>query len=240
VASLPTSSWDINQPGPLSGIPMPARYSANDSQDCPSTKGMSEWWTSQDWLASMRCALDSLAKTSVSQGGGAGINGRRSGLYREVMRAIDIIRPAWVFLENSPAIRTRGREVVIADLVARGYPYRDGTIAASDVGAPHRRLRWFCLARRTDANGVRESQPEGSQSDIRGRTGYMGQDVSDATSDEQHTAAGSDRSRGWWATEPGMGRVAHGVPHRSHRIKGLGNAQVPLQAAVAWRYLGGP
>ena len=52
-------------------------------------------------------------------GKGAGIGGERSGLYREVIRAIDAIRPAWVFLENSPLIRTRGRHIVIADLVAR-------------------------------------------------------------------------------------------------------------------------
>lgn len=32
---------------------------------------------------------------------------------------------------------------------------------------------------------------------------------------------------GWWATEPGMGRVAHGVPNRAHRLRGLGNAVVP-------------
>jgi hypothetical protein len=30
-----------------------------------------------------------------------------------------------------------------------------------------------------------------------------------------------------WAAEPGVGRVAHGVPNRVDRIKGLGNAIVP-------------
>ncbi|MGM0816021.1 MAG: DNA cytosine methyltransferase [Bacillota bacterium] len=33
----------------------------------------------------------------------------------------------------------------------------------------------------------------------------------------------------WWAAEPNMGRVAHGVPNRVDRIKGLGNAVVPQQ-----------
>lgn len=32
---------------------------------------------------------------------------------------------------------------------------------------------------------------------------------------------------GWWATEPDVGRVAHGVPSRVDRLKGLGNAVVP-------------
>jgi len=31
----------------------------------------------------------------------------------------------------------------------------------------------------------------------------------------------------WWATEPQLGRVADGIPNRSHRLKQLGNAVVP-------------
>ena len=31
----------------------------------------------------------------------------------------------------------------------------------------------------------------------------------------------------YWATEPDVGRVANGIPNRSHRLKGLGNAVVP-------------
>jgi hypothetical protein len=35
-----------------------------------------------------------------------------------------------------------------------------------------------------------------------------------------------------WATEPAVGRVAHGVPHRVDRLRGLGNGQVPQ--VVEW------
>ena len=31
----------------------------------------------------------------------------------------------------------------------------------------------------------------------------------------------------WWLVEPNVGRVAHGVPGRVHRLKGLGNSIVP-------------
>ncbi len=34
----------------------------------------------------------------------------------------------------------------------------------------------------------------------------------------------------WWTTEPAVGRVAHGVPRRVDRLKGLGNAIVPQVA----------
>ncbi len=194
-------------------------------------------------------------------GKGAGITGERSGLYREVMRAVDAIRPQWVFIENSPLIRTRGRHIVIGDLVARGYSWRDGILSAADVGAPHKRARWWCLATLSDARHRAEcDRPR----DTRGQTwersaewllaGSNGeaQPVAHTTGErlevaqsseaghQQPPAAGDDRSLGWWSTEPGMGRVAHGVAHRPHRIKCLGNGQVPLCAAVAWKLLGGP
>lgn len=34
----------------------------------------------------------------------------------------------------------------------------------------------------------------------------------------------------WWAVEPDVGRVAHGIPNRVDRLKCLGNAVVPAQA----------
>ncbi len=41
----------------------------------------------------------------------------------------------------------------------------------------------------------------------------------------------------WWAAEPDLGRLAHGVANRVDRIKALGNGQVPAVAAAAWRLL---
>jgi DNA (cytosine-5)-methyltransferase 1 len=44
-------------------------------------------------------------------------------------------------------------------------------------------------------------------------------------------------SRQWWSVEPNLGRVANGVAHRVDRLKAIGNGQVPLCAATAWRIL---
>lgn len=39
------------------------------------------------------------------------------------------------------------------------------------------------------------------------------------------------------AVEPELGRVAHGVAHRSHRLKSIGNGQDPGVVALAWQIL---
>lgn len=41
---------------------------------------------------------------------------------------------------------------------------------------------------------------------------------------------GGMQTRGNWESEPNVGRVAHGVPNRVHRLKALGNAIVPQMA----------
>jgi DNA (cytosine-5)-methyltransferase 1 len=41
----------------------------------------------------------------------------------------------------------------------------------------------------------------------------------------------------WWHIEPNVGRVADGVAARVDRLKAIGNGQVPLCAAEAWRIL---
>jgi len=57
--------------------------------------------------------------------------------------------------------------------------------------------------------------------------------------EQEHHGGGSPTHGGgeWWATEPSVGRVAHGVAHRVDRLKAIGNGQVPLCAASAWRLL---
>ena len=42
-------------------------------------------------------------------------------------------------------------------------------------------------------------------------------------------------SREWWQVEPDVGRVAHGVPSRVDRLRGLGNAVVPQVAELIGR-----
>ena len=167
--------------------------------------------------------------TDISVAGkGAGIDGDASGLWREVARIAGVIRPRYLFLENSPAIVGRGLSRVLGDLAEIGYDARWRVLSAADVGAPHKRERWWCIAERADADGERELQPQGHFAESRRRIGDVGEE-------KQCPGAG-----GWFETEPGVGRVASGVAHRVDRIRALGNGQVPLCAAAAWIALNGP
>ncbi|MFB7643901.1 DNA cytosine methyltransferase [Streptomyces sp. NPDC056085] len=82
-----------------------------------------------------------------------GISGERSGIWRNVAEAIRVIRPRIAFLENVSAIRGRGLSQVLSDLAAIGYDARWICVRASDVGAPHHRDRWFCIATPSDPDG---------------------------------------------------------------------------------------
>lgn len=85
-------------------------------------------------------------------GKGAGIDGARSGLWWEMLRVIREARPRYVFLENVPAITGRGLDRVLGSLADLGFDAEWCVLSAADVGAPHLRKRWWCLARDTSCN----------------------------------------------------------------------------------------
>ncbi|NBB09569.1 DNA cytosine methyltransferase [Pseudomonas sp. SLFW] len=79
-------------------------------------------------------------------GTGTGIDGSRSGLWREMARIIGEIRPASVLLENSPLLVGRGLAVVLGDLAELGYDAHWRCLSAADFGAPHKRNRIWLVA----------------------------------------------------------------------------------------------
>jgi DNA (cytosine-5)-methyltransferase 1 len=170
-----------------------------------------------------------------------GLGAKQSGLFFEIMRLAEEIKPAFIFLENVPAIRTKGLGHVIAELAALRYDCRWGIVSAFDVGAPHRRKRWFCLACHSNCNrksalpvdakmavlSCSVSNIESKGCEITGRKERIGKKQprpSDATWDE---------------TQPAILRMDDELPMRVDRVKGLGNAVVPAQAREAFRRLMG-
>jgi DNA (cytosine-5)-methyltransferase 1 len=75
-----------------------------------------------------------------------GLDDPRSGLWRNVAQAIDVIRPDEAFLENVAALRTRGLDVVSGHLNELGYDLYWTITTAAAIGAPTTRPRWFGYA----------------------------------------------------------------------------------------------
>jgi len=165
---------------------------------------------------------------------------------------------------------------VLGDLAALGYDARWAIISAADAGAPHRRDRWWCLAERADAlcevladaSGRRCSGPETRKMEQPRRAEVISASeiVADPISNRLQrfsgggisetplagkrsrgeAAGGNGEARGYWKTEPSVGRVVDWVAYGMDmfewgpRIKAIGNGQVSITAALAWRILGGP
>jgi DNA (cytosine-5)-methyltransferase 1 len=184
-------------------------------------------------------------------GRGAGLAGERSGLFFEIARLIRECEPRFIFLENVPAIRSRGLHTVLQELTSLGYDCRWTVLSAAAVGAPHKRDRWFLLAH---SNSLRKLSEQRKHD----RASNSGQDVAHAPGERVQglRASGQQepsshgkkelplrKSKGSiksdWSVEPDVLRVVNGLPDRAHRIRCLGNSVVPLQVREAFKKLGG-
>ncbi len=113
-------------------------------------------------------------------------------LWPEFVRLIGDLRPHFVFLENVPGVLTAGGADVVTDLAALGYDAQWGIVAASQVGAPHRRERWFCVAY---CNGTRQLQPQRGLCGIGGRAEYSSEILGNTTSERTSAVQQSGQSR---------------------------------------------
>jgi DNA (cytosine-5)-methyltransferase 1 len=177
-------------------------------------------------------------------------------LWPEFARIIRKLRPRWIVAENVPGLLSTdaGRffGTVLGDLAACGYDAEWDCLPASAFGAPHRRDRvWlvaYTLRRGCEERPVSEGQDGAAVSDAAWR-GRAIADVADADESRsqgrisagmceraEERPAGTSHSRifttsagQWrkWEPESGFCRVAHGVPARVDRLRGLGNAIVP-------------
>jgi len=150
-----------------------------------------------------------------------GLEGERSGLFFEILRIIDETKAPFIFLENVPNIRTKGAERVCKELSERGYDCRWCMLSAADVGARHKRERWFLLAHSSSEERTRlPGGTEEALSPIRGSGQYR-------TVNE------------WQKAVSEIYRTTDGLPNRVDRIKALGNSVVPLQVKTAFEILTG-
>lgn len=181
-------------------------------------------------------------------GRGEGLAGERSGLFYEIVRLTKETRTPFVFLENVPAIRTRGLREVIRAFTEIGYDCRWTCLSAASVGDPHKRERWFLLAY-SNSNDLRNSDK--SKCEAATKLGNNGSPQSMAYTmrsglEGQRSFSIGNKSElsdigdnSWWSIEPSVGRVVNGLQYRPHRIKCLGNSVVPQQVREAFKILSG-
>jgi len=160
-------------------------------------------------------------------GRGDGLDGERSGMWKEMARIIGEVRPQFAFVENSPMLVTRGLERVLADLTKMGYDSKWGVISAADIGAKHKRERIWIMAY-TKRLGW-EKRPTKCRE-------FSNKKTSNIVSNSCQTFINYGLSE-WWSIEPNVGRVVNGMASRVDRLKAIGNGQVPLCAATAWKLL---
>jgi DNA (cytosine-5)-methyltransferase 1 len=176
------------------------------------------------------------------------VAGKRKGaaddraLWPEMLRVIDGAKPAWLIGENVAGIVTMELDNILSDLEGIGYAAWPLVIPACAVDARHRRDRVWIVAH---AQGTGQPGRERPERAGRAKLNGQGQAVAHsngtpAQGNERPERAGAERAiagepcqwrdEGEWFAESGMGRVAHGIPHRAHRLRGLGNAIVPQVA----------
>jgi len=158
----------------------------------------------------------------VSRAGGkAGIDGERTGLWREVARLVGELRPRWCVLENVEGLLDgEGMARVLGDLATLGYDADWGCVDASYVGAPHKRSRVFIVAY---PSGIRQQEQGHAWANAcrePPRRNWQTTDAVDAL------------RRG---TVPVLCREHDGIPHRMDRLTALGNAIVPAVAELVAR-----
>ena len=163
-------------------------------------------------------------------GKGGGIEGERSGMWREMARIIGEVRPCFAFVENSSALLVRGLGRVLGDLAQMGYHAKWGCVSARDAAGPHLRDRVWVLA--SDSHKMRLQQ--GFQ-----QPGFLAKKVGVGSVWNGQSARVCDNnlSRWGWSDSSTFARVADGVACRNDRLKATGNGQVPAVAALAWRIL---
>jgi len=152
-----------------------------------------------------------------SAGGGAGIEeGTRSGLWYQMARIISEIRPRFVFIENSPLLRKRGLNKVLRSLAEMGYDARWGVLGARNYGGPVERERiWIACSHKI--NGEK-------------RMGFR--------SEKKIFNRHREQCPDFWLQAPSKCfGMEHGMDSYMDQVSAIGNGQVPIVAASAFRIL---
>lgn len=179
-----------------------------------------EWWRSEPRPA-VHLVAGGPPCQPTSQAGPKLAQSDPRWLWPEMAVVVDAFRPTWVIVENVPGLRSRGLADVLGDLAGFGYRARAGVAAACAVSASHARPRVLVLAHAAGEGRC----PWGVERGAAAREGA------------EPAAGRQPERRSGWPVEPGVGRVAYGVPSGVDRRRALGNAVVPQVAEYVGRLI---
>jgi DNA (cytosine-5)-methyltransferase 1 len=180
-------------------------------------------------------------------GRGEGIDGERSGMWREMARIIHEVRPRFVFVENSPMLTSRGLGRVLGDLASMGFNAKWGVLGANSFGAPHRRDRiwiagWRDVFPHSELHrlGWREQQSQGFEKKNVAYTDSFDDAMrGDSQNYEKSMGIGGDEPRGSVGNS-GSGReesARQGEGVADPKRKGLerhGNERITTKTSGQW------
>lgn len=158
---------------------------------------------------------------SVANPKGEGLDGARSGLWREYHRLVCEIRPRIVLIENVANLVVRGLDVVLCDLAACGYDAEWQIISAASVGARHLRERLFIVA-----------YPNSQRRQGRGQKEIFGEQVLPW---RENSGSVEDWLRRSHLHQPKLLGSLNGVSRGVDRLRALGNAVVPQVSELIGR-----
>jgi len=167
-----------------------------------------------DWRVDVICGGFPCQDIS-NAGKRAGIDGERSGLWKEFARIVDLLRPDYVVVENVAALRNRGLSRVLGDLAACGYDACWDCFPAKAFGAPFIRDRLFIVAFRPG-----RGWDEGWAWGLTQSPTWIQLPAHRENANEVPGAKG-------WAVEPGLDRLVYGISPAVDRLRAVGNSIVP-------------
>ncbi|WP_457797612.1 DNA cytosine methyltransferase [Methylocystis sp. S23] len=178
---------------------------------------------------------------SLANSRGKGVQGERTGLFRDAIRLVSECRPRWCAFENSPGLRTRGADWIIGELEGMGYAVWPCVVGADDIRAPHKRKRVWIIAadplqtksvwrvalggRKRSAEEIAPARPDSDEDGLRlelRRVGWARGEGAPVASNDDRDAAREQMGRtglswaddwaDWHGGIAGHIRVDHGIP----------------------------
>jgi DNA (cytosine-5)-methyltransferase 1 len=200
-------------------------------------------------------------------GSGKGLAGGKSGLWFQFARIVGEVCPLFVFVENSPALVSRGLSTVLYDLDEMGYDAVWGVFDNARLGGPQYRNRLFLLAHSRDRQNdvklrIQESRKESVKLQEKNRAiaksiglreGVQNQPWPIARVDDPQSQSCTinAETRGMPPLKSGVAKsglpsfppppryvdMANGLAPGVDNTKAIGNGQVPRMVVSAWETL---